>query len=65
MGFVKVVKYEEHPPCPIPLVSRLNAKALPDFDVGTIWQCDKCKRKWELVSIPARGMKGIWKHIES
>jgi len=64
VAWVKVVKPGHHPPCPVPLISRLNARAEPDFDVGTQWRCDDCGRLYELLKIPARGMKGTWELIE-
>lgn len=64
MGFLKIVKPEIHPPCPTPFITRSFSSGLPDFGVGTTWECDKCGRTYELVGIPARGARGKWALIE-
>jgi hypothetical protein len=49
----------------VPFVTRSFKTGAPDFGVGTVWECDDCGRRWELVSIPARGSKGKWVEADS
>ncbi|HEU5223578.1 MAG TPA: hypothetical protein VFU07_07840 [Candidatus Lumbricidophila sp.] len=60
MGFTKIEPVASHPPCPVPFITRKWATGEPDFGVGTVWECDTCRRRWELVAIPKRGANGKW-----